>query len=181
MPDPWPIRLAREADIPTLEALIALSVRGLLAAYYPPDVLEASIGSAFGVDSQLIRDGSYFVIEHEGAPIACGGWSRRATTYGADRLHGREDTLLDPAKDPARIRAFFIHPDWARRGLGTAILQASESAARAARFTRALLIGTPAGEKLYVTRGYTAEERYDAPLPGGLKMPVIRMTKSLVH
>lgn len=177
---PEPIRIARETDIPALEALIALSVRGLLSPYYAPDVVEASIGTAFGVDTQLIRDGTYFVIEHNGAPIACGGWSRRATTYGADRLHGREDTLLDPVKDPARIRAFFIHPDWARRGLGSAILQAGEEAARSAGFKSVLLIGTPAGEKLYLARGYTAEERYDAPLPGGLKMPVIRMTKPIL-
>jgi GNAT superfamily N-acetyltransferase len=173
------MRLAREEDIPALETLIALSVRGLLAAHYPPDVLEASIGSAFGVDTQLIRDGSYFAVEDAGQIVACGGWSRRATTYGADRLHGREDTLLDPARDAARIRAFFVHPDWARRGIGRAILAASEAAAQEAGFSHVILIGTPAGEKLYSANGYTVEERYDAPLPGGLRMPVVKMTKRL--
>ncbi len=175
----WHLRPAREGDIPALESLIALSVRGLLSAHYPPDVIEASIGSAFGVDSQLIRDGSYFAVESGGVIVACGGWSRRATTYGADRHHSREDAVLDPAKDPARIRAFFVHPDWARGGIGKAILAASEEAAQAAGFSRALLIGTLAGEKLYTACGYTAGEPYDAPLPGGLPLRVIPMTKGL--
>lgn len=175
----WNLRLAREADIPALEMLIALSVRELLSAHYAPEVIDASIGSAFGVDSQLIRDGTYFVVEAGGVIVACGGWSRRSTTYGADRHHSREDSVLDPARDAARIRAFFVHPEWARRGIGRALLTASEQAARAAGFSKALLIGTLSGEKLYTACGYTAGEPYDAPLPGGLPLRVMQMTKEL--
>lgn len=174
----WPIRLAEERDIPALEKLIELSVRTLLAEHYAPAVLDASLGSAFGVDRRLIRDRSYFVVEHEGRLIACGGWSRRGRAYGAD--HGTADEPpLDPATDHARIRAFFVHPEWTRRGLGQAILNASEAAARAAGFTRALLIGTLAGEKLYTANGYVAEEKFEAPLPNGQLLTVIRMTKAL--
>lgn len=178
-PRRWALRLARAEDIPALHELIASSVRSLLAPHYAPEVLEASIGSAFGVDSQLIRDGTYFVAEHEGRLVACGGWSFRATTYGGDRHTTQDAAQLDPATEAARIRAFFVHPDYARQGLGKAILAASEAAARAAGFSTVMLIGTLAGEKLYSAHGYRAEESYDAPLPGGLGMPVIRMTKSL--
>jgi GNAT superfamily N-acetyltransferase len=179
MPDPWSLRLAAAGDIPALEKLIALSVRTLLAPHYSPEVLEASLGSAFGVDSQLIGDGTYFAVEADGEIVGCGGWSRRPATYGADRLHARSDKVLNPAVDPARIRAFFVHPQWARRGIGRAILEASETAARTAGFSRAIMVATLAGEKLYEVNGYVAEERYDAPLPGGLKLPVVRMGKEL--
>jgi GNAT superfamily N-acetyltransferase len=175
----WFLRPALREDIPALEVLIALSVRTLLAPYYSAEVLEASLGSAFGVDSQLIDDGSYFAVESEIGLVGGGGWSRRPTTYGGDRLHGRSDEMLDPAVDAARIRAFFVHPEWARRGIGRAILEASEGAARASGFSRAIMVATLAGEKLYEVNGYVAEERYDAPLPGGLKLPVVRMGKSL--
>lgn len=181
LPSPdWQLRLAREEDIPALAALIELSVRNLLSPHYAPEVLEASLGTAFGVDSQLIRDGTYFTVEADGRLVACGGWSRRATTYGGDQGRAAEDPLLDPAADAARIRAFFVHPDWARRGIGRALLDAAESAARAAGFRQALLVGTLAGEKLYAACGYAEEERYDAPLPGGLALPVVHMTKRLL-
>jgi predicted N-acetyltransferase YhbS len=177
----WPIRPAHEQDIPALEALIALSVRTLLTPHYAPAVLAASLGPAFGVDAQLIRDGTYFVVEDAGEIVACGGWSRRRTVYGGDRARPGEDAPLDPTRDPARIRAFFVHPQWARRGLGRSLLVASEDAARAAGFSTAMLVATLAGEKLYAAFGYTVVERHDAPLPGGLALPVVRMTKTLTH
>jgi GNAT superfamily N-acetyltransferase len=178
----WPIRPAHERDIPALEELIALSVRTLLAPHYAPAVLAASLGPAFGVDAQLIRDGTYFVVEDAGQIVACGGWSRRRTAYGGDRDRAsEEDPPLDSARDPARIRAFFVHPRWARCGLGRSLLVASEDAARAAGFSTAMLVATLAGEKLYAAFGYTAVERYDSPLPGGLPLPVVRMTKTLTH
>lgn len=174
---PWPLRLARAEDIPELERLIPLSVRALQAAYYSPAQMEAALGPVFGVDRQLIADGTYFVAEENGVIIGCGGWSRRRAMYGGDRNRPDEDAALDPQRDPARIRAFFIHPDWARRGLGRSLLLACEDALRAAGFRRAELVATLAGEPLYAAFGYTATERYDAPLPGGLTLPVVRMAK----
>jgi predicted N-acetyltransferase YhbS len=175
----WPVRLAREEDIPALEALIELSVRTLLAVHYTPDVLAASLGPAFGVDRQLIADGTYFAVEDNGRLVGCGGWSRRRAAYGGDRGRVGEDAPLDPATDSARIRAFFVHPDWARRGIGRALLLASEAAARTAGFSRATLVGTLAGEPLYAAFGYTVAERYEAPLPGGVGLAVVKMDKAL--
>ena len=175
----WTLRLAREEDVTELEELIEWSVRTLLAAHYTPEVLAASLGPAFGVDRQLIADGNYFVIEDSGRIVGCGGWSRRRAAYGGDRGRVGEDALLDPAIDPARIRAFFVHPEWARRGIGRTLLLASEAAARAAGFSRATLAGTLAGEPLYAAFGYEVIERYDAPLPGGLGLAIVKMEKAL--
>ena len=139
--------------------------------------MDAALGPVFGVDRQLIRDGTYFVIEADGRLVACGGWSRRRAVFGGDRERPGEDAALDPARDPARIRAFFVHPQWARRGLGRALLAACEAAIVAAGFRRAVLVATLAGEPLYAAGGYRVEERYDAPLPGGRGLPVVRMGK----
>src|SRR5256885_11860061 len=114
----WKPRLAREEDIPALEALIPLSVRSLQAPYYSAAQMEAALGPVFGVDGQLIRDGTYFVADHEGQLAGCGGWSRRTAVFGGDHDRVGEDSLLEAAHDSARIRAFFVHPKWARRGLG---------------------------------------------------------------
>jgi len=176
----WRLRLATLDDIPALEALIVLSVRTLLAPFYGQAVREALLGAAFGVDAQIIRDGTYFSVEADGQVVACGGWSRRVTAYGGDRDRMGEDAALDPTRDPARIRAFFVHPAWARRGIGSAILEASEAAAQTAGFRAATLIGTLAGEKLYATHGYTVQRRFDAPLPGGLTLAVVEMHKRFV-
>src|SRR5881392_247481 len=111
----WKPRLAREEDIPALEALIPVSVRSLQAPYYSAAQMEAALGPVFGVDRQLIHDGTYFVSEHEGQLAGCGGWSRRTAVCGSDRDRVGEDGLLDAAHDAARIRAFFVHPNWARR------------------------------------------------------------------
>jgi N-acetylglutamate synthase-like GNAT family acetyltransferase len=172
------IRLAREDDIPALEVLIPLSVRLLQAPFYSSAQMEAALGPVFGVDRQLIRDGTYFIAEHSGQVVGCGGWSRRLAVCGGDRARAGQDAALDPARDPARVRAFFVHPDWARRGIGRSILSACESDLRAAGFRHAVLVATLAGEPLYAAFGYTAVERYESPLSGGLTLPVVRMTKS---
>lgn len=172
------LRLAGAADIPALEELIPLSVRGLHAGWYSPAQMEAALGTAFGVDTHLIADGTYFVVEAEGRLVACGGWSRRKATYGGDRNRTGEDGYVDPTQDPARIRAFFVHPDWARRGIGRLLLHACEDAIVAAGFHCATMVATLAGEPLYAAHGYTAEERFEAPLPGGLTLPVVRMGKA---
>jgi N-acetylglutamate synthase-like GNAT family acetyltransferase len=175
----WIPRLAREDDIPALDQLITVSVRSLLAAHYSSAQLDAALGPVFGVDSQLIRDGTFFAVDQEGQIIGCGGWSKRQTMYGGDRGRAGEDTKLDPRRDAARIRAFFIHPDWVRRGIGANILAACERAAIAAGFQKVELVATLAGEPLYAKFGYVVMERYDAPMPGGLGLAVVRMTKRL--
>lgn len=174
---PFSIRLAREADIPALEALIPLSVRGLQAATYSPAQMEAAIGPVFGVDRQLIRDGTYFVVESEGMIVGCGGWSRRKAVFGGDRERQGEDAALDPAQDPARVRAFFVHPDYARRGIGRLILTRCEEAIQAAGFGEAVMVATLAGEPLYAAFGYAVIERYEVPLAGGIMLPAVRMGK----
>ena len=171
------LRLAQLDDAPELERLIAESVRKLQAGDYSPEQIEGALGTVLGLDRQLIRDGTYFVIEADGAIVACGGWSRRRTLFGADRVPGKDDAWLDPATDAARIRAFFVHPGWARRGFGTRILEACEEAARAAGFHRLELAATLTGIPLYAARGYTPIERVEVPLPNGALLPVIRMGK----
>jgi len=172
------IRLAREDDIQTLQALIPLSVRVLQAPFYSSAQMEAALGPVFGVDRQLISDGTCFIVEHSGQVVGCGGWSRRRAVFGGDRTRAAGDAAIDPAHDPARIRAFFVHPDWARRGIGRSILSACESAIRAAGFRDAILVATLAGEPLYASFGYSVAERYEVPLSAGLTLPVVRMVKS---
>lgn len=176
---PFTVRLAVAADEPALEDLIPLSVRTLQAGHYSPAQRAAALGPVFGVDRALIGDGTYFVAEFAGMIIGCGGWSRRQAQFGGDRARTGEDLFLDPARDPARVRAFFVHPAWARRGVGTAILRAAETAIAAAGFTRIMMVATLAGEPLYARHGYVAEERYDVPLSGGLALPVVRMGKAV--
>lgn len=176
---PWTLRIATQDDVPALEDLIPLSVRVLQAPYYSTAQMAAAMGPVFGVDRQLISDGTYFVVESGSVIIGCGGWSRRKSLFGADTARSSEDTVLDPTSDPARIRAFFIHPDWSRRGMGKAILTACESAIIAAGFQNAELVATLAGEPLYRVCGYTEAERYEVPMRDGLTLPVVRMTKRL--
>lgn len=188
----WSIRLAREADVPALEKLISLSARGLRADFYSAAQIEGALGLVFGVDRQLIRDGTYFVVEHlpsvaaatSGAAggselIGCGGWSKRRTLFGSDHQTGRDDAELDPTRESARIRAFFIHPAYARRGVGRAILDACEKAIRQAGFSTIELAGTLPGVPFYEACNYSAAERYDVALSNGLQLPVVRMTKDL--
>jgi N-acetylglutamate synthase-like GNAT family acetyltransferase len=177
----WTPRLATDADIPALEALIPLSVRTLQATHYSPAQMEAALGPVFGVDRQLISDGTYFIVEEAGQIVGCGGWSKRKTLYGGDRHRAGEDAELDPQLDPARMRAFFVHPDWARRGIGRTILLHCEAAALKAGFYRAELVATLTGELLYARFGYMVVERYEAPMRSGLSLPVVRMAKWLVQ
>ena len=176
----WTPRLATGADIPELELLIPLSVRSLQAAHYSAAQMEAALGPVFGVDRQLIRDGTYFVVEDAGRIIGCGGWSKRKTLYGGDRNRAGEDAELNPQMDPARIRAFFTHPDWTRRGIGRSILVHCEAAAIKAGFRHAELVATLTGEPLYARFGYTVVDRYEAPMTDGLTLPVVRMRKALI-
>ena len=173
----WVVRLAREPDIPALDQLIPLSARVLQAGHYSKAQIEFALGPVFGVDRQLIDDGTYFVVEEHGAVIGCGGWSRRKSMFGGDRSRSQADELIDPARDPARVRAFFVHPDWVRRGIGRSILAACEDAIRKSGFKAIELVATLAGEPLYADCGYAVVERYEVPLSGGLALPVVRMAK----
>ena len=179
------IRKAVPADVPELRQLIDASVRGLQVEDYTPTQIESALATVFGVDSQLIADGTYFVAEAkqlDGATLAgCGGWSKRKTLYGSDHWTGREDELLDPRVDAAKIRAFFVRPSWARRGVGSLILKACEDAAAAAGFTRCEMGATLTGVKLFGAKGYVALENISVPLKNGEGLPVVRMTKQLVY
>jgi GNAT superfamily N-acetyltransferase len=176
------IRAAQIADIPALHRLIELSVRGLQAADYTPRQIEGALGTALGLDTQLIQDATYFVAfpaEQADALVACGGWSPRRTLFGSDGGSGRSADMVDPLVDAARIRAIFVHPAWARQGLGSLMLDHCESEARRAGFRRFEMGSTLTGVPLYCLRGYTQLERVDVPLPNGEALPVIRMTKSV--
>ncbi len=173
------IRRATAEDVPALDALIEASVRGLQANDYTAAEIEGALGHALGLDSQLIKDGTYFIAEVRGEMAASGGWSYRATLFGSDDLPGREAAKLDPAKDPAKIRAIFVHPAWARKGLGSLMLAHCEGEAEDAGFTRLEMGSTLTGAPLYRLRGYVEQERIAVPLPNGAALPVIRMSKSL--
>jgi GNAT superfamily N-acetyltransferase len=173
------LRKATLDDRSVLDRLIADSARGLSPPDYTPAQVEAALGSAFGVDSELIRDGTYFVAEADGRIVGCGGWSRRATLFGGDAQAGRRSELLDPAVDSARVRAFFVHPDWARRGIGRAILERCESEARAHGFRSAELLATLPGERFYRALGYRGTERIEHLLPDGITIEFVPMKKSL--
>lgn len=177
--DGFQIRPATEVDVPALEELIVLSVGGLLAPFYSAAQRELALGPVFGVDRPLIRDGTYFVVEQAGRIVACGGWSRRQAAFGGDQARAGEDGLLDPTRDPARVRAFFVHPDYARRGIGRSLLEACEGAMRVAGFREAMLVATLAGEALYTACGYSVVERYEVPLAAGVGLPVARMARTL--
>jgi GNAT superfamily N-acetyltransferase len=186
------LRLAVPEDVPVLRKLIEASVRGLQTEDYTPAQIEGALKTVFGVDSQLIADGTYIVAEagtdscnRAGAAstssgsmiVGCGGWSKRKTLYGSDHWTGREDSLLDPLRDAAKIRAFFIHPEWARRGVGSMILKACEDAAKAAGFTRYEMGATLTGAKLFGAKGYLAVKPIAIPLVNGESLPVIHMEK----
>jgi GNAT superfamily N-acetyltransferase len=174
----WIIRLATTADVPVLTGLIDASVRGLQAGDYTPAQIDGALRAVYGVDTQLIADGTYFVVEDGDGTIAgCGGWSKRKTLYGGDAFLAREDSLLDPRCDAARIRAFFVHPEWARRGIGAMILEACESAAVAAGFKRLEMGATLTGVPFYRAKGYRAVEDLAVALPDGDALPIVRMEK----
>jgi GNAT superfamily N-acetyltransferase len=162
--------------------VIEASVRGLQAGDYSRSQIEGALKSVYGVDSQLIADGTYFaaeIAESQSAPmvVACGGWSQRNTLYGGDQYAAREDSLLDPARDAAKIRAFFVHPEWARCGIGSLILEACENAAREAGFSRLEMGATLSGVAFYKAKGYTEVENQQVPLGNGESLPIVRMAK----
>lgn len=171
------LRLAEPADAPALHALIADSVMVLQAPDYSEAQRRGALGTVFGVDSRLIADATYFVAEAGGLAVGCGGWSWRKTLFGADAVPGKDDQALDPARDAARIRAFFVRPGWTRRGIGGRILEACEAAASAAGFRQFELMATLTGVALYRAYGYEPREPHEAPLPNGLTLPMVRMTK----
>jgi GNAT superfamily N-acetyltransferase len=178
------IRKATPADVSRLREVIEVSVRCLQAEDYSPAQIEGALQSVYGVDSQLIADATYLVaeaLEPEKEPeiVACGGWSKRKTLYGGDQYAAREDSLLDPSHDAARIRAFFVHPDWARRGIGGLILQACENAAREAGFTRLEMGATLSGVAFYRAKGYAPLADLEVPLGNGEVLPIVRMAKEL--
>ena len=179
MTEVFALRTATVADVPALEALIARSGIALSAGFYTPEQAEAITRHVFGVDTQLIADGTYFAVEEVGVIVACGGWSRRRTLFGADRAKGAVDDLLDPALEPARIRAFFVDPLRARRGLGRLLMERCVQAAEGAGFRALELVSTLPGEPLYLASGFTVVERFALSLPGGIDVPVSRMRREL--
>ncbi len=170
-------RLAVPDDIPALGALADAAISGLLPAFLTPDQVAAS-RAIMGVDSQLIADGTYFVLEDGGRIAAAGGWSRRVTPYGGDHSAGRDAALLDPARDAARVRAMYTHPDYVRRGLGRRILDLCHAAAAREGFTRSELTATLAGAPLYRAAGYVPIEHFEDS-SGGFPVPLIRMARAL--
>lgn len=172
MSEPTPgLRPATLADLPAIDALIVRSVRALSEGYYTPTQVESALRHVFGADTQLIRDGTYHVVEVDGAIVASGGWSHRRTLYGGDQMKQGQDDALDPARDAARIRAFFVDPAWARRGLGRLLFEECRRAARAAGFATLELMATLPGEPLYVALGFSVHERIEVALPDGVSLP----------
>jgi GNAT superfamily N-acetyltransferase len=146
---------------------------------YTPEQVESALVHIFGVDTQLIVDGTYFVIEADGEMAASGGWSRRRTLFGGDQHKSHDDPLLDPSSEPAKIRAFFVHPAWARRGLARRLFDECRNAARAEGFQRFELGATLPGVPLYRALGFEALETIDVAMPDGVSMPVIRMSMAI--
>ncbi|HEX4322203.1 MAG TPA: GNAT family N-acetyltransferase [Acidobacteriaceae bacterium] len=210
MPTPtWQIRAAQQSDIPALHALIEASIRGLQADDYTPAQIEGALGTVLGLDTQLIRDQTYFVVEASqsdqleasdnspqplaypqperlptpGRPVlaGCGGWSKRKTLFGSDGASVREPELLNPATDAAKVRAIFVHPDFARRGLGSLILAHVEAAAQAAGFHHFEMGSTLTGVPLYRLKGYVEAERIAVPLPNGEALPIVKMIKPAIQ
>jgi GNAT superfamily N-acetyltransferase len=174
------LRAATAADLEAIRQLIAASVRGLQHEY-SEDQREQALVSVFTPDTQLIADKTYYVLEEaDGTLVACGGWSWRKTLYGGDRHHASRDAgRLDPTTDAAKIRAFFVHPRWARRGLGTRLLTACEQAAWDAGFRHCEMGATLSGVPLYERYGYRRTAEILVDLPGGERLPVMRMEKVL--
>lgn len=171
------LRLATRADGQAIQALIEVSVWALSTGDYSAEQIEAALRGVWGLDTRLIEDRTYYVAENNGRLVGCGGWSFRKTLFGADSLDDREDVMLDPATDAARIRAFFVHPDFARQGIGRQILETCEQAARQQGFTRFELGGTLPGARLYRSCGYVSGKSYEYDCGDGISMTIIPMYK----
>jgi N-acetylglutamate synthase-like GNAT family acetyltransferase len=174
------IRLAVINDVPVLQQLIATSVRGLSNGYYSDKQIESSIKYIFGIDTQLLIDGTYYVIEEKDAIVGCGGWSKRRTLYGGDQHKHIVDPVLDPKTDAARIRAFFVDPTWARRGIGKMLIQYCETEAIKNGFAAMELGATLPGEPLYLAMGYKSISNIIVDMPDGEKLAVVKMRKALI-
>jgi GNAT superfamily N-acetyltransferase len=172
------LRLARPDDMPVLSALMDRAIGELLQAFLPPEGVKASY-EVMGLDTQLIADGTYFVVEDAGEVAGCGGWSRRATLFGGDHSAGRDAAMLDPKTDAARVRAMYTHPDHTRKGVGRLVLDACEAAARAEGFGRVEMAATMGGVPLYRACGYHDIEPFEAQTSSGYRVPLIRMGKAL--
>ncbi|WP_374562894.1 GNAT family N-acetyltransferase [Ideonella sp.] len=170
-------RLAHPQDLDTLRALMNAAIAELQKPFLDERQIMSS-RTIMGLDTQLIEDRTYFVVESGGQIAGCGGWSRRATLYGSDKSPGRSPALLDPTLDAARVRAMYTHPDHARQGIGRLILGLCEAAARSEGFSAVELMATMAGEPLYRACGYQAIERIDDDR-GGVAVPLVRMRKRL--
>ena len=172
------LRLATETDLPVLRAVMARAIAELQTAFLTPEQVTAS-AAMMGLDTRLVADRTYFIAERDGAVAGCGGWSRRATLYGGDHSAGRDARLLDPATEPARVRAMYTDPAFVRRGVGRAVLAACEAAAREAGFGRTELMATLAGQPLYLAAGYVPIEAI-LDTNGAVPVPLVRMGKDLV-
>jgi GNAT superfamily N-acetyltransferase len=173
------LRKAALDDRPAISRLIEMSARGLSRQDYSDQQIEEAINTIFGVDSELIKDGTYFVAETGMLLVGCGGWSCRRTLFGGDQYTGRESAELDPSHEAARIRAFFVHPEWARMGIGRAILERCEQEAREEGFSSLELMATLPGLKFYRSLGYTGSERVTYELGGGTTIDFVPMRKEL--
>ena len=173
------LRRARLSEVPSLNALIATSATELSRGYYTPAQTESLVTHVFGVDTQLIADETYYVVEIDGRLAACGGWSGRRTLFGGDQAKDSSDPALDPASEAARVRAFFVHPSYARQGLGRELLLHCETEIRAAGFRRAELMATLPGVPLYRALGYEALEPVTHALPDGQVAEFVRMGRAL--
>lgn len=173
------IRRATLEDRAALERIIGESARGLSRDDYSDEQVEAALASVFGVDTDLIHDGTYYVAEAEGSAVGCGGWSKRRTLFGGDRYGARDSGYLDPLREPAKIRAFFVHPGWARRGVAGVILETCEREAQAEGFRSLELMATLPGVKLYAARGYEAGEPVEYEIAEGVTIEFVPMRKSL--
>jgi GNAT superfamily N-acetyltransferase len=177
---PITLRKAQLADIPRIEALIDRSARGLSTDDYRPSQIEGALRGAFGVDTQLLADQTYFIAEEDGRFVGCGGWSFRSTLFGGDARAGRDPSSLDPRSQAAKIRAFFVDPTAARRGIGTLLLERCEQEARAHGFSRVELMATLPGVKLYAARGYVGAAMVHFDVGHGETIEFIPMRKALV-
>ena len=175
----YEVRKATLEDRQAITRLIAESARELSRQHYADEQIEGAIASVFGVDSDLIEDATYFVAEQEGTLVGCGGWSRRKTLFGGDQFSNRDAGLLDPATEPAKIRAFFVHPQHARKGVARAILSACEREAKDHGFRALELMATLPGVEFYQANGYRNIGNFDLDLADGVKLPLVPMRKQL--
>lgn len=173
------IRPATAQDIPELKKLLALSVRGLSKEHYTPSQIESALKYIFGIDTLLISDGTYYIFETDEVIAGCGGWSMRKTLYGGDQHKKLQDTLLDPKTEAARIRAFFVHPDYARRGIGRQIMDFCEKQAKAHGFTSLELGATLPGVPLYTAMGFVEVDNIVEVLSDGEKLEIVKMIKNI--